>query len=141
MKCALFDLIATGTIGGVTTGSTPADVRARFGEPDDESIQREPRIWKYGAFEVTFRSGIVELLVVELFQDLPKFIGADGLSAATTRAEVERLLRGRGIAYQPYPPLTAEHDQSALKTGTGGAVVIFDEDARINSISVIDRLR
>jgi hypothetical protein len=132
---SLLDLIATGSVGSVGPGSSPDEVRRKFGEPSDTSVSHDPLVLKFGALEVTVRDGCVELLQVELDQELPPFVDRGDLSDPPKRAEVERSLKRRGVWLEPYDPLTFDDDQVALRAMPSRVVMIFDGDRLVSTSS------
>jgi hypothetical protein len=124
---SLLSFIATGEVDGVVLGSSEDEVRAAFGSPSDTSIARDPIILKYNGLEVTLRDGRVELLHVELDQPLPGFLDSDGLTPETTLDALEQRLGNQGISFEPYPQLTFDHDQVAIRSVPGQVVMIISD--------------
>lgn len=50
----LAEFFRTGTLGPVSFGLTPEDVRGMLGLPTDQSVQTNPLILKYGGAQLTF---------------------------------------------------------------------------------------
>lgn len=48
------EFLKTGRLGPVSVGMARDDVRMALGEPRDVSVNRFPRIWKYGPLQLTF---------------------------------------------------------------------------------------
>jgi hypothetical protein len=87
----LLTLVSSGTIDGVSLGSTIADVRARLGDP--EATAR--RIWKYGALQIGFHESRVTLLLLTAE-------GADDppWDPTTDLGSMQALLTAEGIVYE-----------------------------------------
>jgi hypothetical protein len=103
------EFLRTGTIDGLGVGASAADVRQKFGPPDDTSAIKPPS-WKYGQTEITFRDGHVVMIAVR----------AHGDAEAVTK-----LLDDAGVVYEPHSALTSD-DQIAYVVGGSGVTLTFD---------------
>jgi hypothetical protein len=114
----LLTLVSSGTIDGVSLGSTTADVRARLGDP--EATGR--RIWKYGALQVGFHDSRVTLLLLTAE-------GADDppWDPTTDLGSVQALLTAEGIVYEVDAALTWEM-QTTLLVPSSRAHLSFDPE-------------
>jgi hypothetical protein len=114
----LLTLVSSGTIDGVSLGSTTADVRARLGDP--EATGR--RIWKYGALQVGFHDSRVTLLLLTAE-------GADDppWDPTTDLGSVQALLTAEGIVYEVDAALTWE-TQITLLVPSSRAHLSFDPE-------------
>ena len=137
---SLLEFLKTGRLGALATGMSEADVRALLGEPEDISVQKVPRIWKYGSLELSFvpspdGSGPILVSIIVYFRDStehpPAALAPTGWtpSSDTTFEEFRACLVNEGI------PISG-----GVETGPdkhlvlGSAVrVTFDED-RLHSI-------
>jgi hypothetical protein len=124
----LHDFLASGTLGPLRFGMTADEVVTALGQPDDESVSRKPRIWKYGSLQLAlsrsdgtparltsvsmyFHSGVQLPVAVRFVEALPR-----------RRDEVVALLATLGIA--PASDTTDPTDQIRLPSGVSFA---FDD--------------
>jgi hypothetical protein len=114
----LLTLVSSGTIDGVSLGSTTADVRARLGDP--EATGR--RIWKYGALQVGFHDSRVTLLLLSAE-------GADDppWDPSTDIGSMQALLTAEGIMHEVDEALTSE-TQTTLLLPSSRARLTFAPD-------------
>ena len=104
----LIELCTEGRVAGIGMGTATASVRAVLGEPDDETVAREPHVLIYGAMELVFSAGALEMITLGFgrpFGDLPPpgeiaRQWTDGPSGNVVAALGER---GIDLAPQPHP--------------------------------------
>jgi hypothetical protein len=87
-RVALTEFLTFGSLGPIRLGLTPADVESKCGPPADTSMPQLPRIWSYGALQVTFLNSATtqceELALIGIYfrmQHKPLFGSTRGIKA------------------------------------------------------------
>jgi len=51
---SILEFIKTGKLGSVSLGISKEEIENILGKPDDVSVSRKPRIYKYGSLQLAF---------------------------------------------------------------------------------------
>lgn len=129
----LVELCREGRVSGVGLGATPGQARALLGEPYDESVAREPYVLVYGAVELTFSGGELEMITLGFgtsLHDLPPSLaaGVPRKWADLPREIALATLRAHGVELARYPHPDARTYDYRATTVRGDIVnVTFDD--------------
>lgn len=147
----LREFLVHASLGPIKSGITPEEVAALCGLPEDVSVSRKPRIWKYGSLQIAFDDGPPGGRLYFLgiyFRDAPIVLPGPIVrvgwwpSVDCTPSEFLAFSEDRSLHFREHPPLTFD-DQVAL-VGDAGVVVVFasDDENRmvIDSIQYADRV-
>src|SRR5262249_19688904 len=138
LMASLDEFLLTGRLGPLEAGMSLDEVRALLGEPGDVSVQKLPKLWRYGALELAFykepeNTGLSLESISLSFHDpeevLPNGISLAGWipSAETTIQEFQEHLAAVGI--RDYGGATQGPDKHLAFPS--GARVDFDDDLLI----------
>lgn len=105
---SLEQMLRLGEVGPIHLGMTQSEVVAQLGKAPDESVQRWPKILKYGGLQVTFAkptSGEQRLVLIGLYFHTPNESIPDqveltdwAVNSETTLAEMRSFLDKSGLA-------------------------------------------
>lgn len=129
----LVELCREGRVSGVGLGAPPERARALLGEPYDESVTREPHVLVYGAVELTFSGGELEMITLGFgtsLNDLPPSLahGVPRKWADLPREVALAELREHGVEPARHPHPDARTYDYRATTVLGDIVnVTFDE--------------
>lgn len=129
----LIELCREGRVSGVGLGASPAQARALLGAPYDESVAREPHVLVYGAVELTFSAGELEMITLGFgtsLHDLPPSLahGVPRKWADLPREVALAELREHGIELESHPHPDARTRDYRATTVLGDIVnVTFDD--------------
>ena len=135
----LTELCREGRVAGVGMG-TPLDrVRALLGEPYDQSAAREPRVLVYGALELSFIDGALEMTALGFgrpLEDLPPALapGMPRMWGDLPRAGVLAALRDRGVALTPHPHPSGDVHDYHVATPRGDIVNVTFAGDRLSGV-------
>src|ERR1022692_3407433 len=104
----LEQFLRTGDLGSLHPGMTPAKAIALLGPPPDASVQREPKILKYGGLQLTFarpvRGAEQQLVLTGLYfrpplEPIPESVSPADFNGTseTTLADVRAILDRVGM--------------------------------------------
>lgn len=128
----LVELCREGRISGVGLGAPESQARRLLGDPYDESVSRDPHVLLYGAVELTFSGGELELITLGFgtsLNDLPLTLahGMPRMWADLPRESAVAALRTRGVDLRPHPHPEAGTCDYRATTALGDLVnVTFD---------------
>jgi len=120
-------------------GTSPAQARAVLGEPFDESVTRDPRLLVYGAVELTYAGGALEMITLGFgpsFADLPPALapGMPRMWGDLPRDGALAALAERGVALTPHPhPSDGVRDYRA-STARGDIVNVTFAGDRLSGV-------
>lgn len=130
----LVELCREGRLAGVGMGAPLDAARAALGDPDDESVSREPYVLVYGAIELSFVDDVLETITLGFgrpLEDLPPALvgGIPRQWSDMSRERVIAALAERGIELDPHPHPDAGTRDYRTRTVRGDIVnVTFDGD-------------
>ena len=136
----LAEFLTLGSVGPIRLGLTPANVESACGPPDDTSTSEFPRIWTYGALQVTFLDRLArqheELALIGIYFRVPNkpLFGANQAieptgwwpAPETTCDDFVAYLRSHDIEWSVDPQLTYE-TQTTLRMPIG-VLACFDKE-------------
>jgi len=130
----LVELCREGRLAGIGMGAPLDAVRDAYGEPDDESVSREPHVLVYGAVELSFVDDVLETIALGFghpLENLPLPL-AGGIPRQWSdmpRDRVVAALAVRGVELAPYPhPADGVRDYRTLTVRGDIVNVTFDGD-------------
>jgi hypothetical protein len=136
----LVELCREGRIGGVGMGVPEATARAVLGRPDDESVSYDPHVLVYGAIELAFAGGALEMITLgfgRLIEDLPASLPGEipRIWGESDREAVLAALSGRGVALAAHPhPSDGVRDYTAT-TAMGDIVNVQFTGGRLSGVA------
>lgn len=134
----LIELCTEGRVAGIGMGTPTAGVRAVLGEPDDESVARDPHVLVYGAMELVFAADALEMITLGFgrpFGDLPPpgEIARQWTDGPSTN--VVAALRERGIDLAPHPHPVDDVADYRTTTPRGDIVNVTFAAGRLSGIA------